>query len=288
MHGLIFATWEKFLADRYGEVALGIYRSSIAGTGADIPLVTRTYPDEVLLKGVTATSKVTGVAPSILLYLYGEYFITNNFTSHVCSHLLEGIHSARDLLLTMRMAHQQLNHASSEIVPPLFQYEPLTGLGIHIIYDSHRHLCPILYGAIEGAGKKYSEVVAVQEIACMQKGDDDCQFDVHFLGKWGLSPTADVYQLGSNAGQRKMAETIFHMLPSEGLGITLHEVSSLLALHGHSVRPSQIVGIMRQLQNVGLVILSAKQTGDIFSEREYLKVSKVESGAGRMLRINVS
>ena len=162
--------------------------------------------------------------------------------------------------------------------------EPLTGSGIRITYDSHRHLCPILWGAVEGAGMRYGEEIAIQELTCMQKGDEDCQFDVIFLGKCeGSSHTPDVRSIK----QTKAAEDIFHMLPLEGRGLTLVEISKLLRIRGSDIRPSQVAGIMRQLQNVGLVILSAKQTGDLFYEREYLRVSKVETETGRLLVVNV-
>ena len=285
MHGLIFATWEKFLGERYGEVVLSIYRGAIEGTSARIPLATRVYEDEVLVKGITAVAEMTRIAPNVLLREYGRYFISNVFTGHVCSHLLEKVQCARDLLLIMRGAHKQLHHASEEIVPPLFKYEPLTGSGIRITYDSHRHLCPILWGAIEGAGMRYGEEIAIQELSCMQQGDEDCQFDVLFLGKCeGSSPSTDGHR---SIKQTKVAEAIFHMLPLEGRGLTLCEISNLLRIRGSDIRPSQVAGIMRQLQNVGLVILSAKQTGDLFYEREYLRVSKVETETGRLLVVNV-
>ena len=287
MHGLIFATWERFLGERYGEVVLGVYRDTVEGTEASIPLATRIYQDEILLAGVAAASTMTGIAVNVILREYGRYFITNGLTGHICSHLLESVHSARDLLLVMRSAHKQLNNSSADIIPPLFRYEPLTGLGIRIIYDSHRRLCPLLCGAIEGAGMRYGEEIAIKEVSCMRHGEADCQFDVSFLGKFEMSSVTDEHR-AVNVKRNEVAEMLFHMLPSEGRGITLCEASNLASLHGYVVRPSQIAGIMRQLQNVGLVILSAKQTGDMFYEREYLRVSKFESGAGRLLLINVS
>lgn len=288
MHGLIFATWEKFLGEQYGEVILGVYRAAIEGTEASIPVASRSYDDALLYKGVTAVSKMTGLEPSAFLRDYGRYFITNGLTTHICKNILTNIHSARELLLAMRAIHKQLNYASSEIVPPFFSYIPLANEAIRVTYESHRHLCPLLCGAIEGAGMLYGEEIAMRELSCMQKGDSDCQFDVLFMGKCEMSPIGNKRTEQQGIKNNRMAEMIFHMLPADGKGITLLEISMLLRYHRYNVRPSQIAGIMRQLQNVGMVIVASKQAGDMFREREYLRVSKFEAGAQRLLVVNIS
>ena len=42
MHGLIFVTWEKYLAERYGEAILQHYREQIGETAGTSALTSRT------------------------------------------------------------------------------------------------------------------------------------------------------------------------------------------------------------------------------------------------------
>lgn len=72
-----------------------------------------------------------------------------------------------------------------------------------------------------------------------------------------------------------LKETIWHMLPLDGKGLTLNDLRILLELHyGRSVRISRVAAIMVQLHRMGLVVLSNQQDGT-FYEREYLRVAKV-------------
>src|SRR5215831_8099883 len=123
MHGLIFVTWEKYLAKRFGEGLLHEYREAIGETIALAPLVDRVYDDTLLLKGVEAASKLTSFSSDTLLREYGRYFLVNEMTSHRCAYLLNSVQSGRDLLLTMRDAHTQMRRAPDGLTPPVFQYE---------------------------------------------------------------------------------------------------------------------------------------------------------------------
>ena len=53
MHGIIFVTWEKYLAERFRGGVLFKYREAIGETPSTSPLASRVYSDETLLAGVT-------------------------------------------------------------------------------------------------------------------------------------------------------------------------------------------------------------------------------------------
>ena len=78
MHGLVFVTWEKYLLERFQEATLERYRKAINETPSTAPLVSRTYDDKLLLAGVEAAHRVTGIPTEQLLYEYGRYFIVNH------------------------------------------------------------------------------------------------------------------------------------------------------------------------------------------------------------------
>src|SRR6266550_1680638 len=151
MHGLIFVTWEKYLAERFGSSFLNAYREAIGETPATAPLASRIYDDAVLLAGVGAASRLAHFPVDTLLREYGRYFIINELTSHLCSYLLTQAHSGYDLLLLMRKAHAQMRHTDG-LTPPVFSYE---------------------------------EKVQIIERACMKRGAAECRFEIYFSANSG-------------------------------------------------------------------------------------------------------
>src|SRR5690348_17186535 len=138
MHGLIFVTWEKYLAERFGKALLQAYRSTIQETSATTPLASRVYDDATLLAGVAAASHLTRLPPETLLREYGRYFIINGLTSDLCAYLLSQVQSGRDLLLTMRDAHAQMRRTSDALTPPLFDYQFISSepIAFTLLYSS--------------------------------------------------------------------------------------------------------------------------------------------------------
>src|ERR1051325_10215939 len=102
MYGLIFMTWEKYLAERFGSSFLTTYRETIGEQVTDLPLANRLYEDAALLAGVGAANQLSHLPVDTLLREYGRYFILNGLTSHLCSYVLSQVHNGRELLLTMR------------------------------------------------------------------------------------------------------------------------------------------------------------------------------------------
>ena len=125
MHGLIFVTWEKYLAERFTGSVLKQYRDAIGETPVTSPLASRVYDDATLLAGVGAANRITGIPVDRLLREFGRYFITNGLTRHLCAYLLTQVHSGRDLLLAMHDAHEQMSRIPDGLTPPLFQYATL-------------------------------------------------------------------------------------------------------------------------------------------------------------------
>ena len=275
MHGLIFVTWEKFLADRFGEALLRQYRTALGESAATAPLASRTYDDATLLAGVGAACQLTRLPADTLLREYGRYFILNGLTSHLCAYLLTQVHSGCDLLLTMREAHAQMRRTPESLTPPVFSYEILSGDQNHLVlsYDSPRQVCAVLIGAIEGAAERYGEQVTIAELSCMKQGAAACQFELHFFRSRASGPLA-----GQNAAQqerqiakRHLADLVLLTLPYAE-GVTLGQLQQALTRRGaspHQLRPSVLLEALRHLQHVGLVASSPLQPGEDLLHRRY-------------------
>lgn len=272
MHGLIFVTWEKYLAERFGGALLNSYRMVIGETPTSSPLADRVYDDATLLAGVSAASKLTGVTADVLLHEYGYYFIINGLTSHLCAYLLRQVNSGRDLLLTMRTAHAQMRRTPDALTPPLFDYEVLSNdsKGFVLIYDSPRKLCSVLHGAIEGAAQRYGERVQILEHTCMKRGDATCRFDIRFS-----RAASGPLQQQANIMQQQFTQFVLSILPTrQEQGVTLVELQQMLQTrYGHIdtnlARPSKLLEALKHLQHAGLVSSTANQPGDNLQVRRY-------------------
>ena len=275
MHGLIFVTWEKYLAERYGETFLKDYREAIGETASTSPLASRTYSDEILLASVQTACELTGVSVDTILWEYGRYFILNGLTSHLCAYLLTRVHNGRDLLLMMRKAHAQMRRLPDGLTPPLFEYQAISSSPneLSLIYDSPRHLCTLLWGAMEGAAQRYGQRVQVVEVSCMKHGAPVCRFDLRFSTPISrpLEALETPEQIAKRANQQQLANLVLSVLPKE-YGLTLLELQEHLSVwevKPDQLRPALLLEALHHLQHAGLVSSTANQPGDNLSNRRY-------------------
>lgn len=275
MHGLIFVTWENYLTERFGKALLTSYRQTMGETPARAPLASQVYDDATLLAGVGAVCQLTSLPAETLLREYGRYFMLNALTSHLCAYLLTQVHSGRDLLLTMRQAHQQMGRTPEGLTPPLFGYEALPGdpQGVVLIYESPRQVCAVVKGAIEGAAERYGEQAQIVELTCMKQGAPACRFEVHFSAARSRREVdrETPQQQARHLAHQQLASFVLSILPAEG-GVTLGELQEYLRRRGanpQTYRPSVLLEALRHLQFVGLVASTANQPGDDLTHRRY-------------------
>lgn len=273
MHGLIFVTWEKYLAERFGSPLLNEYRGTIGETVATSPLASRVYDDATLLAGVSAACKLTNLSADTLLREFGRYFLVNGLTSHLCAYLLAQVHSGRELLLTMRKAHAQMRRTPDGLTPPIFGFESLSthANGLILIYDSNRQLCPVLYGAIEGAAERYGEKVQIIERTCMRQGALDCRFEIDFFSDSKKSSFETPEQLSRRKAQQQLADLVLAALPDQD-GISLSDLQRMMRqqlVDQNQLRPSFLLEAVKHLQHAGLVASTANQPGDDLTNRRY-------------------
>ena len=275
MQGLIFVTWEKYLAERFSETLLKEYRKAIGETAATSPLVSRTYSDDILLAGVNAASKLTSMPLDTLLWEYGRYFMINGLTSHLCAYLLTKVRNGRDLLLMMRKAHAQMRRLSDGLTPPVFEFQTISSSrnDLSLIYDSPRHLCAVLWGAIEGAAQRYGQRVQVVEVSCMKRGAPVCRFDLHFSTPISkpLEALETPEQIARRANQQQLENLVLSVLPT-AYGLSLGELREHLRVwevNPQQLRPALLLEALHHLQHAGLVSSTATRPDDTLTNRHY-------------------
>jgi hypothetical protein len=279
MQGLIFVTWEKYLADKFGEKLLYAYRAALGKTVVTAPLVSRVYDDKTLLAGVAIASKLTRLPADVLLQEYGRYFMTNGLTSHLCMYLLAQVHSGRDLLLAMSNAHAQMHLASEALTPPLFKYvfSPNSPRELLLIYDSPRKLCPVLLGTIEGAAQRYGETVRIRQLTCMRQGAPTCRFETHFSRQLVDQGQQETFAQSAHwKVQQQLAQLVLKVLPTQD-GLTLAHLQRVLQRQladPQHVRPKVLLDALNHLQHAGLICSTANQPGDNLTCRRYWRAAQ--------------
>lgn len=283
MHGLIFMTWEKYLAERFGSPFLQTYRDRIGESTAMLPLANRLYDDEKLLVGVDAASNLSRLPAETLLREYGRYFLLNGLTGHLCSYILSNVSSGRDLLLTMRDAHARLRRTLDGMQPPLFEYLSVTPHEVTLLYNSPRHLCSVLLGTIEGAAQRYGETVQIEEQSCMKQGAAVCRIRARFSPP-RTDPTR--YTAPKNPQQREermlLLKQIWRTLPEAGTvdGLTLKNLQERLRLSQQMqtslLRPAVLLEALQQLQFAGYAMStsSMRKDSDDLIQRRYWRIHR--------------
>lgn len=288
MKGIIFVVWEKYLNDRFGAKFIDTYRAQLGETSDQLPISGRTYPDELLVKGVQTASQISFMSGDRLMVEYGRYFMLNGLIEYLCGYLLAQSWNGADLLLQMRDAHAQMRRTPDGLEPPLFEYQVLSDDHRHMMltYESGRKLCSLLEGCVIGAAERFGEKVHIHEHVCMKNGAPACRFEIRFEGEsWADKATpAMIEQEKQRLSKQGLSNLVLQTLPYDVRGsMTLETLHSAVMQNQGSYFPeiyhkqqtltaihvSQVYTALAKLQQVGLVASTVNLPGDNFGNRRY-------------------
>lgn len=176
MHGLVFTYVQKFVQKEFGN---DVWKALIAnaGVGGKSYSPAKSYPDEDAVAIVAAAAKLLelpaqevlttigrGIAPD-LMNLYRSRLPSNWGTIDLIENVEGIIHSA------VRVGNPGAH-------PPVLDCVRDGQDKIQIIYSSHRQMCGLLRGIVDGVARHYREVVTIEKTACMLEGAPYCVFEV--------------------------------------------------------------------------------------------------------------
>ena len=174
MHGVIFTSLRDFVVARHGtEVVEDVFRD-------EVYLLSESYEDENLVALLERACTATGTALDDLLYDFGIFTAERTFT-RLYPAFFAIAPSAREFLLTVETRIHELVRATiPNARPPQLGVAELGDDGVLIGYSSRRRLCVLLRGLTEGTARHYGETTTIDETTCMNRGDDECRFEVRF------------------------------------------------------------------------------------------------------------
>jgi hypothetical protein len=130
------------------------------------------YPDKLTFDLVKHTSDVLSVEQSVVLELFGEYWIL--YTAR------EGYGDLLDLtgstfvefLDNLDMLHYRINNLMPQLEAPQFRARNKTENSVELEYHSNRvGMIPMLIGLIRGLGRRFELEVTTEQIQFKAQGD---------------------------------------------------------------------------------------------------------------------
>ena len=172
MHGLIFAGLRV-----YSEQRLGPGAAERLWAGHDYE-PTEVYEDEAFLARLEDVRLATGDNAEELEQSFGYFTALTTFAE-----LYPDYYAANDgtipfLLGIEERIHEVVRETIRGAQPPRLHVRDLGTGSVLVSYTSERGLCRLLEGLVHGVARHYGELMRVEEVQCMRRGDPGCVFTV--------------------------------------------------------------------------------------------------------------
>jgi Haem-NO-binding len=177
MKGIVFNLLEEVVRREYGE---DTWDTLLEAAGLDgVYTSLGNYPHEELLQLVTAASPALQMPAEAIIRWFGRHAIALLVERY--PEFFEAHKTTRAFLLTLNdVIHPEVRKIYPGADVPIFDYDTSSEEVLEMKYRSARKLCMFGQGLIEGAAAHYGEAVSIEQLKCMNRGDDRCEFRVAF------------------------------------------------------------------------------------------------------------
>jgi hypothetical protein len=173
VHGVIFTSLRDYVGDAHGPAA-----AAAVFEGEPVHLLGEAYPDERLHRLLDRVGEVTGANADATLRAFGVFTAQHSF-ARLYPAFFAIVPSTREFLLTVETRIHELVRATiPQAKPPRLVVDEDGPDAVRIEYNSPRRLCVFLCGLVDGTAEHYGERAAIEETACMRRGDEACTFHV--------------------------------------------------------------------------------------------------------------
>jgi hypothetical protein len=177
MKGIVFNLLEELVCRDHGEDTWDGLLEAAGVEGAYTSL--GTYPDEELLKLVTAASAALQMPSEAVVRWFGRStmpLLAERYPSFFAPHA-----ATRPFLLTLNdIIHPEVQKIYPGAYVPVFEFDTSSPDVLLMGYKSIRRLCALAQGFVEGAADHYGEDLTFEHVKCMHRGDEKCVFRIEF------------------------------------------------------------------------------------------------------------
>jgi hypothetical protein len=172
VHGLIFSSLRDYSFERAGvQTANDLWEDRLFE-------LTETYDDAWFVAQLERLSVATGEPVDDVLRGFGSFAAQRTFAGLYPAYYEQSKDVFAFLLGIEQKIHELVRATIAGASPPRLHVQPLNDLGVLVSYTSERRLCPLLEGLVLGTAEHYGDVVVVEEVQCMRRGDPGCVFTV--------------------------------------------------------------------------------------------------------------
>lgn len=171
MKGLVFNLLEDVVVRHYGEHTWERLLQAADLEGAYTSL--GSYPDEEMQQLVKVAAQALEMTPFDVLRWFGRNAIPSLATRYPAYF---GAHTTtRTFILSVNsIIHPEVRKVYPGANVPTFGFRDDSEGALLLSYYSARRLCALAQGFIEGAAGHFGEVVRVEHLQCMNRGDESC------------------------------------------------------------------------------------------------------------------
>jgi hypothetical protein len=177
MKGIVFNLLEEIVVREHGEDTWELLLDAAGVDGVYTSL--GNYPDEDLLALVAAASQALALPAEDVVRWYGRHalpLLAERYPAFFAPHT-----DARSFVLTLNeIIHPEVRKLYPGADTPAFAFDASDPHRLVLDYRSSRRLCAFAEGLLLGAGDFYGQTVAVEQSACMNRGDDRCLIAIDF------------------------------------------------------------------------------------------------------------
>ncbi|MGB6200397.1 MAG: heme NO-binding domain-containing protein [Candidatus Acidiferrales bacterium] len=177
MKGIIFNLLEEVVTREHGADAWDALLESAGVDGAYTCL--GSYSDDEMRKLVDAASEMLKIPPTEVMCWFGRQSMC--LLSQQYPKFFQNHKSTRPFLLTLNdIIHPEVRKLYPGADVPVFDFDNSSEDVLLMTYRSHKKLCALAHGFIEGASAYYGQVVHFEQTKCMLKGNSECVFRISF------------------------------------------------------------------------------------------------------------
>lgn len=177
MKGIIFNLLEEVVTETHGEKVWDQLLDAAHVDGVFTSL--GNYPDEDLLKLVSAASAALNQPPEFIIRWFGVQalpLLAKKYPPFFAKH-----RSTRPFILTLNaIIHPEVRKLYPGADPPVFDFDTSSPGMLVMRYHSKRKLCALAEGFVEGAAAHFGETAAIAHPLCMHRGDASCRLELSF------------------------------------------------------------------------------------------------------------
>jgi hypothetical protein len=177
MKGVLFNIVEDVVSEHLGDA---LWDQLLTEAGVDHGYTTLgNYPDAEMTALIEAAAQTLDKPPRHVMVWIGQHAVVQ-FAKRA-PHYFAGHDSIREFLPRLdQIIHPEVRKLYADASPPDFVCTDHGGAGMTVIYRSHRRLCGLAEGLMQGLADYFHEQLSLEHPECVENGGARCRFELCF------------------------------------------------------------------------------------------------------------